>query len=149
LVVTGTFTDPTKGEIDFSVSSKSGLKTTGTIHINSNKATADIREIKHKKTDLTAKIVLDKNLFDASIHGKILDLSDADMLQFLEKERDSGSTKLALSIDRIRLKDDIWLDNVKAKFECDPVRCFSGYIDSKIGSRSLELLLTAKQDKEE
>jgi hypothetical protein len=40
LVVTGTFTDPTKGEIDFSVSSKSGLKTTGTIHINSNKATA-------------------------------------------------------------------------------------------------------------
>ncbi|MBA2628989.1 MAG: hypothetical protein H0U78_03020 [Rickettsiaceae bacterium] len=149
LIVTGTFTDPTSGQIDFSVSSTRGLKTTGTIHIDSNKATADIREIKHKKTDLSAKIVLDKNLFDANIHGKILDLSEADMLHFLEKERDGGSTKLALSIDRIRLKDNIWLDNVKAKFECDPLRCFSGYIDSKIGSRSLEVLLTAKQDKEE
>ncbi len=149
LVVTGAFTDPTRGQIDFSVSSKSGLKTTGTIHIDSNKATADIREIKHKKTDLSAKIVLNKDLFDANIHGKILDLSDADMLQFLEKERDGGSTKLALSIDKIRLKDNIWLDGVKAKFECDPLRCFSGYIDSKIGSRSLEVLLTAKQDKEE
>jgi len=149
LVVTGTFTDPTKGKIDFSVSSKSGLKTSGTIHIDSNKATADIKEIKHKETDLSAKIILDKNLFDANIQGKILDLSDADMLQFLEKERDGGSTKLALSIERIRLKDNIWLGGVKAKFECDQLRCFSGYIDSKIGSRSLEVLLAAKGDKEE
>lgn len=149
LVISGAFTDPTKGKIDFSVSSQSGLKTNGTINIDSNKATANIKEIKHKQTNLSAKIVLDKNLFEANINGKTLDLSEADMLHFLEKERDGGATKLVLAIERVRLKDDIWLDDVKAKFECDNVRCFSGYIDSKIGSRSLEVLLAAKGDKEE
>lgn len=149
LVISGAFTDPTKGRIDFYVSSQSGLKTNGTILIDSNKATADIKEIKHKQTDLSAQIVLDKNLFEANIKGKTLDLSEADMLHFLEKERDGGSTKLALAIERIKLKDDIWLDGVKAKFECDNLRCFSGYIDSKIGSKSLEVLLTTKEDKEE
>ncbi len=149
LVITGAFTDPTKGKIDFSVSSQSGLKTNGTINIDPGKATANIKEIKYKETDLSAQIILDQNLFDASIRGKILDLSDADMLQFLEKERDGGSTKLVIAIERVRLKDNIWLDGVKAKFECDSSRCFSGYIDSKIGSRSLEILLTAKGYKEE
>jgi len=34
-------------------------------------------------------------------------------------------------------------------FECDETRCFSGYIDSKIGSKDIEMLLTAENDRED
>lgn len=149
LVVKGIFVDPTEGMIDFSVASHSGLKTNGSVKINSNKTTINIKEIKHKETNLSANIILDKNLFDANIRGKALDLSDANMLRFLKKERDGGATKLALNIERIKLKDDIWLENATAKFECDNLRCFAGYFDSKIGSKSLEILLTANGSQEE
>ena len=71
------------------------------------------------------------------------------MLQFLEKERDGGNSRLKINIDRVKLKDNIWLSDLKLMFECDANRCFSGYIDSKIGSKDIEMLLTAEDDRED
>jgi hypothetical protein len=148
-VLNGEFKDANIGKIRFGVLGENNLDIQGDMAISDKVTEIIFPKIKHKQTDLTAKIKLIGEMFDGSIKGKVLDLSNADMLQFLGKERDSGTTKLKMAIDQVRLKSDIWLTNLKLKFECDKDRCSSGYIDSKIGTKSLELLLTAKGTKGE
>ena len=149
LIVNGIFNDPSKGTLDFSIAGDKGLNIQGNLVIEDETLRADIQEIKHKDTNLSAKILFMKDLFSASLIGKTLDLSEADMIQFLEKERDSGSTTIKLNVDKVKLKNNIIMDDLNLMFNCDKYRCFSGYIDSKIGTRSLEMLLTAEGEKEE
>ena len=149
IIVNGIFNDPTSGVFDFAITGDGGLNINADIIIKDEYLKAHINEIKTKETDLSANILIQKDLIVADLKGKTLDLSDADMLQFLEKERDNGSTKIRLNIDKVRLKNNIWLDDLDMRFECDKDRCYSGYIDSKIGSRSIEMLLSANGNKEE
>jgi hypothetical protein len=149
IIVNGIFDDPTSGVLDFAITGDGGLNINADVIIKNESLQAHIKEIKTKETDLSANILIEKDFITADLKGKILDLSDADMLQFLEKERDDGSTRVRLNVAKVRLKNNIWLDDVKMMFECDKDRCYSGYIDSKIGSRSIEMLLTAHGNKEE
>ncbi len=147
--IDGLFDAPTHGMISFNTYSNKGLSVVGDVEIKSSKAEINFKEIKNKKTDITGMVHIFDNEIIAQLNGKALDLSETDMLQFLEKERDGGNSKLRINIDRVKLKDDIWLNDLKLMFECDETRCFSGYIDSKIGSRDIEMLLTAKNDRED
>ncbi len=149
IVVNGVFEDQTKGSLDFAIIGQKGLNVNGNIEIENNAAKIDIQKIKSLGTDLSAKIKIKNGFVDMKLRGKTLDLSEADMLQFLEKERDSGNTKLKMDIKRVRLQENIWLDDLSLQFECDKSRCYSGFIDSKIGSRSIEMLLTANGAEEE
>ncbi len=148
LIVNGEFTSPTTGEVNFSVSSDSGIKTSGKVNIDKDKAVVNIHEIKSKETRLSAKIIMNAKLFDAQIKGKVLDLSEANMLQFLEKEREGGATKLKFNVEKVKLKDDIWLTNMIGEFECDHIRCFKGKLSSNIGSRSVNVDLAANDNQE-
>lgn len=148
LIVNGEFTSPTKGEVNFSVNSNSGIKTSGKVDIDKDRAVAHIHEIKSKETRLSAKIIMNAKLFDAQIKGKVLDLSEANMLQFLEKERDGGATRLKFNVEKVKLKDDIWLTNMIGEFECDHIRCFKGSLNSNIGSRSVNVDLKASDNQE-
>ncbi|MDA9163263.1 DUF3971 domain-containing protein [Rickettsiaceae bacterium] len=149
IIINSIFDDPTRGALDFAIIGQKGLNIKGDIKIENNAAKIDVQEIKSLGTDLSAKIKMKNGFIDARLHGKTLDLSEADMLQLLEKERDSGNTKLKMDVKRVRLQDNIWLDDLSLKFECDKSRCYSGFIDSKIGSRSIEMLLTANGAEEE
>ena len=149
VVVKGTFDNPKSGILDFSVVGAKDFSIKGDVVIADESVQASIKEIKYMETDLSVDVLLNKQLISASLQGKTLDLSDADMLQFLEKERDEGVTKIRLNVDRVRLKNNIWLDNLKLNFECDEMRCFSGSIESKIGTRSVKMLLTARGEEEE
>ncbi|MBN8512130.1 MAG: hypothetical protein J0L79_03755 [Rickettsiales bacterium] len=148
LIVNGEFTSPTKVEVSFLVNSNSGIKTSGKVDIDKDRAVAHINEIKSKETRLSAKIIMNAKLFDAQIRGKVLDLSEANMLQFLEKERDTGTTRLKLNVEKVKLKDDIWLTNMTGEFECDHIRCFKGSLNSNIGSRSVNVDLQANDNQE-
>ena len=149
MVVKGTFDSPKSGILDFSVIGAKDFSIKGDVVIADESVQASIKEIKYIETDLSADILLNEQLVSASLQGKTLDLSDADMLQFLEKERDEGVTKIRLNVDRVKLKNNIWLDNLKLNFECDETRCFSGSIESKIGTRSVSMSLTARGEEEE
>ncbi|MDP4708412.1 MAG: DUF3971 domain-containing protein [Rickettsiaceae bacterium] len=149
IIVNGIFEDPTSGVLDFAITGDGGLNVNADVIIKNESLQAHIKEIKTKETDLSANISIHKDLITADLKGKTLDLSDADMLQFLEKERDDGSAKVRLNVAKVRLKNNIWLDDLKMMFECDKDRCYSGYIDSKIGSRSIEMLLTANGNNED
>lgn len=148
-VLNGEFDNANSGKIKFGVQGDNNLDIQGNMTIKDKVTEIIFSKIKHNKTDLTAKIKLIGELFDGSIKGQVLDLSNADMLQFLGKERDGGKTSLKMEIDQVQLKSNIWLTDLKLKFECDKDRCSSGYIDSKIGTKSLEVLLTAKGTEEE
>jgi len=149
IIVNGMFEDPTSGELDFAITGDGGLNINADVIIKNESLQAHIKEIKTKETDLSANILIEKDFVTADLKGKTLDLSDADMLQFLEKERDDGSIRVRLNVAKVWLKNNIWLDDVNIMFECDKDRCYSGYIDSKIGSRSIEMLLTANGNREE
>ncbi|GAB4162343.1 MAG: DUF3971 domain-containing protein [Rickettsiaceae bacterium] len=149
ILIDGTFTDPTIGNIGFNVNSHGGLKVKGNVSIKDGQAFIGIPELKNKGTNLSAELSITENLFAAYISGKMLDLSGADMLQFLEKERDKGNTKLRARVKKVKLKSNVWLDDLDLMFECDNLKCHTGFIDSKIGSKSIEMLLTAKGEKEE
>ncbi|MDG1437028.1 MAG: DUF3971 domain-containing protein [Rickettsiaceae bacterium] len=145
--IKGAFDTPTSGVFKFAATGED-LNINGDITINNNLIEADIKQIFAKETNLSALLFIKDDRVIAEIKGKELDLSQADMLQFLEKERDSGSTKLILDVDKVRLKDDIWLDDLKIKLECDKDRCFSGHINSRLGSRFVEMSLFAQGDQE-
>lgn len=147
LEIKGKFDTPTSGEFRFSAVGKD-LNINGDITIKNNLIEADIKKIIAKQTDLSALLVIKDDWVMAELKGKELDLSQADMLQFLEKERDSGSTKLTLDVDKVRLKDDIWLDDLKIKLECDKDRCFSGYVNSRLGSKFVEMSLFTQGNRE-
>lgn len=147
--IDGLFEDPTKGIINFHTYNDKDLSIKGNVKIENNKAEIDLDEIKNKGTNISGKVHLFNDEVIAELKGRTLDLSDADMLQFLEKEREGGNSKLRINIDRVKLKNNIWLDDLKLMFKCDSTRCFSGYIDSKIGSRDIEMLLTAENDRED
>ena len=147
--IDGLLEEPTEGVINFHAYSGRDLSIKGDVEIKSNEAKFNLNEIKNKETDISGKVHLYNDEIIADLKGKTLDLSDADMLQFLEKEREGGSSKLRINIDRVKLKENIWLENLKLMFQCDSTRCFSGYIDSKIGNRNIEMLLTAENDRED
>lgn len=147
--INGLFSDPTHGLFTFNTYSNQGLSIVGDVKIENSKTEINLSEIKNKETDISGIVHIFDNEIIAQLNGKKLDLTDADMLQFLEKERDGGDSRLKINIDRVKLKDNIWLDDLKLMLQCDNTRCFSGYIDSKIGSRDIEMLLTAENDRED
>lgn len=147
--IEGLFEEPTEGTINFHAYNNQNLSIKGDVKIINNEAKFDLNEVKNKQTDISGKVHLYNDEIIADLKGKTLDLSDADMLQFLEKEREGGSSKLRMNIERVKLKENIWLEDLKLMFQCDNTRCFSGYIDSKIGTRNIEMLLTAENDRED
>ncbi|MFK7967625.1 MAG: DUF3971 domain-containing protein [Rickettsiaceae bacterium] len=135
----GILESPIKGDMNFNVSGSNNLKIDGSIDLNSGITKVILDNINHYQTKLISKILIKKDLIDIIIKGKVLDLSNADMVQFLEKERDSGITKMQVIVDKVKLKNDIWLSNFKLNFACTSVKCYLGDINANIGSRKLEL----------
>lgn len=147
-VIRGSFSDPTEGNLDFSVEGEGDIKINGDIIFKEEALQVNVSEIKAKGTDLSASLIESKGMVIIDLKGKSLNLSEADMLQFLEKERDEEATKISLAIDKVRLKNDIWLDDLDLMLECDKERCFAGYMNSRLGERLLEMLITANVTQE-
>lgn len=142
----GTLESPTKGDINFNINGSNNLRVNGSVSINNNITQIILDNINHQETKLSSKILINKDVVDITIKGKVLDLSNANMLQFLEKERNSGTTKMQLVVDAVKLKNDIWLNNLKLNFACTNVKCYSGHIDANIGSKKVELVLTEEDN---
>ncbi len=149
LALIGILESPTKGNINFNINGVNNLNITGSAKIDNNITKIILDNINHRETKLSSKILINKDLFDIEIKGKSLDLSEADMLSFLEKERNSGSTKIRLRVDEVKLKNYISLNNLELKFACSSIKCYTGYVDAKIGSKKVEMTLNEEEDWEQ
>lgn len=147
-ILNGILEAPTKGKINFKVAGDNNLNISGLIDINETTTKMILDKINHRQTELSSSILINKDNFDIIIKGKTLDLSRADMFQFLEKERDAGTTKMQLAVDKVKLKNDILLNDLKLNFKCTYIKCYEGQIDAKIGSKKVEMNLTQEGNSE-
>jgi hypothetical protein len=147
-VLNGTMKSPSSGNINFNLTGANNLHIKGSVNITNKGSDIILHNINHRETKISSKISTNKDLMDISVKGQALDLSNADMLQFLEKERESGATKMQVSVNKVRLKNDIWLDNLEMKIECNKVKCYSGKIDANIGSKTIKANLGEENELE-
>ncbi len=147
--LTGKLYNNLKGDINFNLLGENNLEITGKVKIQNNKYDITMPVINYGITNLIGKIILGQDDLKAEIQGNQLDLSESSMMQFLEKEGDPRDINLNINVDKIKLKNNIWLNNVKLQINCDKVKCFSGFLDSKIGTRYFKMLLTDRQDTEQ
>jgi len=134
--------------IDFDLSGENNLKVSGKIEAKNKGYNITLPTITYDKTNINGSIFLDQNNVNAKIQGSKLDLSEYDMLQFLKKYGAAKNIRLMVDVARIRLKNDIWLNNFNLRIDCDKVKCFTGSLNSKIGTKSLTMSLIDSKDSE-
>lgn len=149
LTVKGTIGQGLQNDIDMKLVGDNNLNITSKIKVSNDKYDIALPKINYADTNISGNITFDKDNFSASIHGSNLDLSNSNMMQFLEKEGEATNTSLKVDIEKIKLKNAVQLDDVKLQILCNKTQCFSGYLDSKIGDRFLRMLLNTSDDQEQ
>lgn len=144
----GSFNPDLNGNLNMELIGDNKLKIIGKHIIVKDQYRLLLPIINHRDTELKGEITSNQNNFSANIHGSKIDLSEANMLQFLEKGKDNTTTNLKVDIATVKLKNNIMLNDLKLQIKCDKVKCFEGYLDSKIGSKSLKMSLTPLKDQE-
>lgn len=149
LTLLGNLENNLKDGLHFDLVGENNLKITGQVKLPNNKYDITLPVISYGSTNLTGRLLLDKDNLNAEIQGKQLDLSNSNMMQFLEKAADTKNIHLKVGIEKIRLQNNIWLNDFNLQIGCDKTKCFAGSLFAKIGSKTLKMLLTDKQDKEQ
>lgn len=139
LDATGKFNKPSGYDLDFTLNGKQKLDIQGSVAYADGTTNISIPTLKHKDTDISMSISHGDNT-DIRLSGKVLDLHNADLFKFMQKGKYSqnGNMLLKANIKEIKLKNDIWLDNLIIDLGCNIQGCFEGKIDADIGSRSIK-----------
>lgn len=150
LVIKGTIGGSRSDNFNFDLTGEKNLKITGSANINDEIKKIVIPVINYNNSKIGANIISNDNKLTVDVYGTILDLAETDMLNLLEKDKQSNiDTTIKIDIDKIRLKNHIWLKDVNFKIKCDHSRCHSGFLDAKVGNGYLKMLLKPLDDKEE
>lgn len=99
-------------------------------------------------TNVRGDIEMGKKSMKVKLRGNMLDLSKSNMMQFLAKNADNTSTSLDIVLDRVKLKNNIYLDDFALNIKCDRLRCYKGAMLSKVGTKDFNMQLTTKDDYE-
>lgn len=137
--------------IEFNLSGEDNLKINGNILVKKNSYNISLPSINYNKTKLSGKITLDDHNLSTELYGNLFDLSNSNMMQFLEKEGDSTrNITLKTNISKVLLKNNIVLDNFDLAIKCDKVRCFSGFLNANISNnKKVRMSLAAKESYEQ
>lgn len=137
--------------IEFTLSGDDSLKINGNILSKKDIYNMSLLSINHKNTRLRGKITIDSHNMNTEIYGSVLDLSNSNMMEFLQKDGDTTrSIVLKTNIYKILLQDNVILDNFDLAMKCDKVRCFSGFLNSNISNNGkLRMYLTAQESYEQ
>lgn len=137
--------------IEFNLSGDDSLKISGNILAKKDIYNISLSSINHKNTRLRGKITIDSHNLNTEIYGSVLDLSNSNMMEFLQKDGDSTrNVMLKTNIYKVLLKDNVILDNFDLAIKCDKVRCFSGFLNSNISNNGkVRMSLTAQESYEQ
>jgi hypothetical protein len=100
-------------------------------------------------TNIKADIEIEPQAIRTKISGKLLDLSNVNMMQFLTKDKSDTAADIKVGIDVIRLKNDIYLDHFKLGMKCSRKKCSEGIMNANLGSKSIDFVLHPQEDHEE
>ncbi len=138
----------TQYNLEFRIVGDDNLDIQGNSKFNGDQFYLDIANLRNNQTDLKAKISYKINT-DANekiavvLIGKQLDLHEFSVDEFFGNKfsstKHTSQTSIEAKIDRVLLRNNIWLDDLNMQFTCDHLRCFKGYLRSNIGSRVIEL----------
>ncbi len=128
---------------------ENNLQIIGDANISKDVTTLSLSKIRAHDTNARADIELGKKSMKVKLRGKMLDLSKSNMMQFLAKNSDGTSTSLDVVLEKIKLKNDIYLDDFTLNIQCNKVRCYKGVMSSKVGTKDFNMDLATKGDYEE
>ncbi|MFY9589828.1 DUF3971 domain-containing protein [Rickettsia endosymbiont of Halotydeus destructor] len=135
--------------IEFNLSGEDNLKIIGNSLIKNETYNINLPVINYAQTNLSGKITMNKNNLSTELKGTNLDLSDSNMLQFLEKEGDPRNMSLKASIGTVKLKNNVTLNNLDLKIKCDKIKCFSGSLSAAMGDKKVQMSLVDKEGSEQ
>jgi hypothetical protein len=145
----GTFEQNAPSNIEMKLIGDNNLDILGHLKIAKDKYEISLPIIKHKETDIKCNLVIDRDNFHANISGATLDLSEINMMEFLQKQQEEVNSHLRIDIDSIKMKNNILFREVKSQILCNKMQCFSGYLDSKIGDKFFRATLDSSENKEQ
>ncbi len=149
LNIRGEFKDIDTGKYKFRLKGDDKLDIKGGAYSKQDKTIFDIQTLRNKKTNLKAKFIMSSSFFDAKINGDILDLSNSNTLNLLEKEQDAGAVNLSIKANKIILKKNISLNKVNLSLKCKNSKCYYGRAIAKINQKNFDLALVDHKAYEE
>ena len=149
LALNGSFDKNLQSNIEMKLFGENNLDILANIKIGEGKYEISLPKIKHKDTDIKCDLTIDRDNFNARVSGEKLDLSEINMIEFLQKQQEAVNVNLRLDIGSIKLKNNISFNDVRSQVLCNKTQCFSGYLDSNIGDKFLRVALNDSEDKEQ
>jgi len=137
---------------DFPIAMKlvggSNLQVIANANIAKDITKVSLSRIRAHDTNIRGDVEIGKKSMKVKLRGNMLDLSKSNMMQFLAKNTDHTATSLDIILDRVKLKNNIYLDDFALNIKCDRSRCYKGSMVSKVGTKDFNMQLTAKDDYE-
>ena len=124
------------------------LKVAGTLIFDQKRNAFNFSKLEYNETRANGNTIFGDGYLKAVVRGTVLDLSHSHMMSYLKKNAESRDTNLLIKADKVKMKNDIWLDNFDMSIKCDKKRCYEGYINSNVGSRTLNMTLATDNDAE-
>lgn len=151
LDIKGNLLEFNKYNFHFDLKGAKKLRITGDIlHKQNGTTDFSLPIITYNDTELKANILYDSGNMDISVIGKKLDLAEANLLDFLKKERDSKGfkTNLKVSIDQVNLKNNILINRMLINLKCNAMGYYEGQMSALIGNREIKASVTSENENE-
>lgn len=97
---------------------------------------------------MKADVLLADHSIKLNVVGRSLDLSRADIWRYLDKESEAKDTELLIKLDTVKMKNDIDVNDVVMRIRCDKIKCYDGFLESRIGTKPLKMEMTSKENSE-
>lgn len=149
LSITSSGEELNPSRLDIKVTGDDNLQILGSVKLGDKERVVNISKFQHLDTDVKAQITTSPSSLKAVISGAKLNLSNAGMASFLEKDSDSRDTDLQINIAAIKMKNNIWISNFVMNIRCDKVKCYEGEMDSNIGTQSFRMRLSHQDNAEQ
>ncbi len=128
-------------KIALSLVGEDQLKIVGSVIIKADKYILDFPTINHIDTDLKLKVTVDDKMIIADLLGEKLDMSKLNMMAFLTKDSDLLATNVKIDIAKLKLKNNIYVDDLKFNMMCSKTKCIDALASAMIKNKPVKFLL--------
>lgn len=149
LKLSGVKGGPMPSRLNISLLGADGLKIIGEYQKEDGYGKLSFSEIKYTNTDVKADVILGDHSIKLNVVGGYLDLSNADILRYLDKEAEATDTELLIKLDAVKMKNDIEISDVIMRIRCDKTKCYEGFLESRIGTKPLKMEMAARDNAEQ
>ncbi len=140
---------PMPSKLNISLIGADGLKIIGEYTNNKTDDFLSFSEIKYTNTDMKADVLIGDHSLKLNVVGRSLDLSRADIFRYLDKESDAKDTELLIKLDSVKMKNEVEVSDVILRIRCDKVKCYDGFLESRIGTKPLKMEMASKENSEQ